>query len=71
MSIYVPPLINSFLITIVVSPIVYSDMCRVSDLRRVERGRVKKSHFVLSSWVTDSIESREMRSERHYEPKIV
>ncbi len=47
-----------------------SDLRRVNDLRKIERGRMKKSHFILSNWITDSIKEEHIKNERHYEPKI-
>ena len=42
----------------------------MSDLRKIERGRAKKSHFVLSNWIIDSIKEEHTKNERHYEPKV-
>ena len=47
----------------------YSDLGRLSELRRQEKSHSKKHHFVTVDWVKDSIESGIMRSERLYEPR--
>ncbi|XP_065897200.1 DNA ligase 4-like isoform X2 [Dysidea avara] len=46
-----------------------NDLCRVRELRKLERRHTKKHHFVTSSWVTASIEDHMIKNERAYEPK--
>ena len=60
---------NNLLIVRVLFRTLVSDLKRVNDLRKIERNRSKKSHFVLSSWVSESITDGYTKNERHFEPR--
>ena len=45
-----------------------SDLKRVSQLRSVQKSHTRKSHFVLSEWISACIEEKRCKNERHFEP---
>ena len=45
-----------------------SDLRRVSQLRSVQKSHTRKSHFVLSEWISACIEEKRCKNERHFEP---
>lgn len=49
---------------------VYSDLSRVSELKKERRSRIKKFHIVTPAWVKQCMEEGSVINERAFEPVV-